>query len=400
MAITVDEDHSLAPDSASALGVALLGQLVRHLKEARFVLDFVAGEIDLDLVDTCSALASMTVAATDAFEAASLLQREAALEDRWGQRASRPVAIFARHRAAVRNGAAPVEPATVPQLIHPSMPSLSQDERPVKPPVRFRPVCGHSTKSTGEPCRNPVVVLEDAVLATGCAIHLPAVERSSFLRQRAQTDAWYVAVESELAAAVGKTANDAAGLWLARQSAEFQIPWDEFCNELGIIRPATVDPAESSPADTRSDHIRAEGPCADCEGLVVDQMARVSVGLEQLVTWAAHQATPRWAGRSTPPQEWIFEAPVKALASPGELNMYLATNMFLDVVTEPAHLASAVAQRHEGILDMLLGQAVHVDSILPPAARQSSATNLQSPTATTTARRPERKQPRKKRQKR
>lgn len=190
--MTLVDDRQGASDSASALGVALLGQLVRHLDEAQHIVEFVAGQADLNLIEVSGALVQAANEANQAFQAACILRRGAELDAAWTNNPSRPKAVFARHRAAIAAGAIPVDPAPAPMLIRSTPSPATPDQRPFKPRASSRPQCGHPTKSGGR-CAKIVVVLEDGVLASGCEIHLPASERPSYERQRTQTDVWLAA---------------------------------------------------------------------------------------------------------------------------------------------------------------------------------------------------------------
>ena len=359
----VTDESEVDADSASALGLTLLGQLVRHLSEARYVLRFLAGEVHLSLDELSSALDLATGEAAQAFEAASLLLSGAALDASWSRRASRPAAVFARHNAAVRGGATLVEPATVPMLIHSERSPVSDDDLPPKPAGATRPLCGYPTKTTGKPCQNLVVVLEDGVLASGCAVagHLPDAERPSYERQKAQTAAWYEAVGDYQRSNVDRMMTETAALWLRRQAREFAIRWDDFCRDVGIADPLTAQTPEQHAEDAE-----ATSPCEGCEPLFVDETAHASVAMHLLHGWAAQQPLPAWADRTLRPGDWLFEVPRREQAHPHDLSLHLAATLLAAIATPPGSFAEAVDARHHELINTMLGQFAYAQSVLPP----------------------------------
>lgn len=234
--MTLVDDRQSSADSASGLGVALLGQLVRHLDEARHIVEFVTGQACLNLMEVSKALAQAEREADQAFQAASLLRHDAELGATGINNPSLPKAIFARRRAAVAAGATPLDPARASLLIHSQPSPVTREQLPFKPRAMSRPHCGHPTKSGGS-CLKIVVVLEDGALASGCDIHLPESERPSYERQRAQTDAWFEAAAEHHASNSARMMAEAAELWLRRQAREFGRNWHEFCAELEIDVP-------------------------------------------------------------------------------------------------------------------------------------------------------------------
>lgn len=360
MSLAEEHGAEFEIDSASMLGVTLLGQLVRHLAEATHVLEFVTGQVDLNLEETSSALAQATYEANQAFQAASLLLRGAALDESWSRNASRPKAVFARHNAAVAAGAPRVEPARAPMLVHRESSPAAREELPPKPPKASRPRCGHAAKSTGKPCANHVVVLEHGVLASGCATHLPAAEQGSYDRQKAQTDAWIHAAAEHQQSDKARMMADATALWLRRQARELGMEWREFCQTVGADSDLT-DKWHDLTEETATDD--GWTACETCLPYFVDTVARVSVGMQFLHSWAAGLRPPRWADHSKPGGDWLLDCPPRALTQDHELGLYLAASTFAEVATPTDDLASAVEVRHREIVDSVLGYTAHVDSV-------------------------------------
>ena len=358
--VTATEDCGLELDSASKLGVTLLGQVVRHLTEAKNVLDFVTGQVDLDLSEALSTVTEAAYEANNAFEAASLLMNGAALEESWSQKASRPKAIFARHKAAVVAGAQRIEPAIAPMLIRSERPPVTRDALPPKPPGRSRPKCGRPTTTIGKLCGNLVVVLENGVLATGCSTHLPDSERSSYERQKAQTDAWHEAAAEHQVLDSARMMAETTELWLRRQARELGMEWADFCKTVGIDGGSLAENWQAI-SDIEDGDVRAF--CDTCAPHFADTVAFASVGMRFLHSWAARQRPPHWADRSLPAGDWLLEVPPKAHAHRDELGLHLAASMFAKIATPSDGAADAVQVRESQITEMILGQFAHADLI-------------------------------------
>jgi hypothetical protein len=360
----ITEDRELEADSASMLGVTLLGQLVRHLMEATHVLEFVTGQVDLNLGEATTAINAAVYEANQAFQAASLLTQGAALDARWSDNASRPKAIFARHRAAVAAGAPRVEPTHVPTILHREPSPVSREELPPKPPARIRPLCGKPTKTTGGLCANWVVVLEHGVLAAGCAIHLPTKERPSYERQKAQTDAWMSATTEHQELDNARMMADATALWLRRQARELDLRWDDFCDLVEI----TGDPITETSQGSSYSQDRQWTACASCDPYFVNMTALASVGMQFLYSWAADQPPPRWADPAWPAGDWLLELPPPS-PDDHELDLHMAVTAFAKLGTPTDDTASAVRVREQEIFDVLLGQFTLSKSLRRPSDR-------------------------------
>jgi hypothetical protein len=102
-------------DSASPVGFFLLGQMRLNLEEIQRVMSVVMSEVYVDFDEVMAALSTLQQKMNEATQAASLLMNDADLDENenWGSFPSRPGAIFARHNAAIKNGA-PVTPFYFP----------------------------------------------------------------------------------------------------------------------------------------------------------------------------------------------------------------------------------------------------------------------------------------------
>lgn len=352
--MTVTDDAKRTVDSATPVGMTLLGQLVRHLDEARHVVEVIQNEVDLNLVEVAAALGSALYEANQAFEAATLLAKGAALDENWSSGPSKPKAVFARHRAEVARGAVQVRPDRAVMIVEPDPSPVTLDQLPPKPRAKERTHCGQPTKA-GTPCANIVVVLEAGVLASACARHLPDRERASYERQRAQTNAWVDAAAEHQERNRVRMANEASALWLRRQARELGMTWAAFCDSLGV-----------DVEDTVENGLLDEGDpwlvCDTCAPYLIETVAAASAGMDFLFTWAAQQVPPRWADRSWPPGHWLMKIPPKAHAQPHEVSLALAVSLFSEVATPTDDIVNAVDTRHHEVRESVSAQAAHLDN--------------------------------------
>ncbi|OZM70688.1 hypothetical protein CFN78_23735 [Amycolatopsis antarctica] len=359
--------------------MTLLGQVVRHLAEATHILDFVSGQVDLNLGEASSSMTQAAHEANEAFEAASLLMNGAELDTSWSNYASRPKAVFARHRAAVAAGAQRLHPAPAPMIVQSEPSPVSHGELPPKPPNAARPKCGHPTKTTGKLCGNRVVVLEDGILATGCATHLPDAERPSYEQQKAQTDAWMDAAVHHQQSNKARMMADATALWLRRQARELGIDWDDFCDTIDVAANAITETSHDAADSGVADIDRWEA-CGSCAPHVADIVALASVGMQFLHTWATRQRPPRWADRSWPAGAWLLEVPPKGHAHRDELGLHLAASVLAEIATPTGDIANAVDAREREITDAMLGQFAHADTLRAPSeADEAPVPNVAPP---------------------
>lgn len=167
-------------ESASLLALELLDELRVCVLECLLVLEALPAEVDLNFDELIASLHRVRLPARQAFGAASLLHRGAALDERWGENLSRPKAIFARHNAAVRDGGQKVWPThSVVDAIESWLrraPVADRSQNVVGP----RPPCLATTQAAGEPCSNSAVYLGSGSFAAHCYPHATRAERDKY----------------------------------------------------------------------------------------------------------------------------------------------------------------------------------------------------------------------------
>jgi hypothetical protein len=99
-----------ASERVSKAALDLLDELRLTLLECLLVLKVLPDEADLDFVDLEQQVLLTHHYAKQAHRAAGLVNQGAVLNERWGECLSRPKAVFARHSAAVRQGAPRLQP--------------------------------------------------------------------------------------------------------------------------------------------------------------------------------------------------------------------------------------------------------------------------------------------------
>lgn len=147
--------------------------------ESRLALQALAGEADLNFDELDGDLQAVQGSAREAFEAASLVHQGAPLDAPWAGGPSRPRAIFARHSAAVRQGAHKVTPSST---------LAGQLERSLwQLPIRAeaedapdRPKCTATVRSTGDNCVSAAIHLGGGVFGTQCYSHASTAEREQY----------------------------------------------------------------------------------------------------------------------------------------------------------------------------------------------------------------------------
>jgi len=183
----VDESPSNPPDpdAASDRAKTALGELCSSLLECRLVIAALPEEVDMIFDDLDTQLAAAQMEARQTYKAASLLQQGAPLEPRWGKRASRPKAVFARHGAAVKSGATRVIPHLSAAdeffdvLNDPGRSDLAQDLPPGK-----RPKCPVVGSNGEEPCNQTAFYLGKGRFAATCWAHGSEGERDRYRRHQ------------------------------------------------------------------------------------------------------------------------------------------------------------------------------------------------------------------------
>ena len=173
------------PDTASDEAITALGELCSALLECRLVIAAMPEEVDMIFDDLDTQLAAAQIEARQTYKAASLLQQGALLEPRWGKRASRPKAVFARHGAAVKNGATRAIPhlsaadAFFDVLNDPGRSDLAQDL-----PSGKRPKCPVVGLNKKVPCNQTAFYLGKGQFAETCWAHGSEGDRDHYRRHQ------------------------------------------------------------------------------------------------------------------------------------------------------------------------------------------------------------------------
>jgi hypothetical protein len=192
--LTPQADAEIDRETASALALEILDELAVRLLECRRVLEALHEEVDLNFDDFIADISVVERSAQEAFGAASLLNKGAGLDERWGYNLSRPKAIFARHRAAARRGAPAVspEPSTV-DLFHLSFRPLIRLDR-LQDMSGPRPTCAAATRD-GSRCESSAIYLGTGVFGPNCYVHSTRAEREQY-RQHQEKVAAQIEEES------------------------------------------------------------------------------------------------------------------------------------------------------------------------------------------------------------
>lgn len=149
------------------------------MMESRLALQALAGEAELNFDELDEDLQAVQDAAREAFEAASLVHQGATLDSPWADGPSRPRAIFARHNAAVRQGAYRVDPLlTMASDLERALWQLRVEDEAEA--AARRPRCAATVRTTGEKCVSAVIHLGGGLVGTQCYSHATQAERSQY----------------------------------------------------------------------------------------------------------------------------------------------------------------------------------------------------------------------------
>lgn len=170
------------------MAMDVLDEMVAVLDECDAVLLMLGEEAALNLDELAQFIEIARDETVNAFKAASLLHRYAALSESWTNARSRPRAVFARHAAAVRSGAPRIKPAApsvrfppdedVDMSVATGTQDLMSGER------AERPQCVAIAKSTGRACANPAACIGPNEFLRHCYGHLEPEERELFNAHR------------------------------------------------------------------------------------------------------------------------------------------------------------------------------------------------------------------------
>lgn len=185
---------SESAENVSDLALELLDEMRIRLMECRLVLQALPDHADMNFDELEKDLHVAAQGAHNAYGAASLVHQGAALAARWGADWSRPKAIFARHGAAVRGGAAKVPPGrSVGDRLERALWQLPAADR-IQNFAGPRPQCVATVRSNDLQCTSSAVYLGSGSFGTHCYTHASRYERD---QHRAQLDE-VAAAQSEL----------------------------------------------------------------------------------------------------------------------------------------------------------------------------------------------------------
>ncbi|QZH61409.1 hypothetical protein K1X22_06605 [Mycolicibacterium farcinogenes] len=169
-----------AYEYVSGIALDVLDELRIRMMECRLVLASLLAEADLNFDELEQDLQAAQHGAQEAYEAASLVHQRAALEPRWGTAWSRPRAVFARHGAAVRQGANKIHPApALGDRLERSLWQLRGVDRAADV-VGARPKCSGTVRTTGAKCVSSAIYLGSGLFGTHCYSHATAEERDQY----------------------------------------------------------------------------------------------------------------------------------------------------------------------------------------------------------------------------
>lgn len=166
-------------EAATALALETLDEVGVRLMECRLVLAALHDEADLNFDEFVADISVVERSAQEAFGAASLLAKGAALDERRGSNLSRPKAVYARHKAAARRGAPVVNPerSTV-DVFSDSFRPLTRLDR-IQDMSGPRPTCATETRD-GSRCESSAIYFGAGVFGPNCYVHSTRVERDQY----------------------------------------------------------------------------------------------------------------------------------------------------------------------------------------------------------------------------
>ena len=196
MVFVFANSHGAQPSEyVSGLALELLDELRIKMMECRLVLKALPDEADMNFDELEHDLHIAQEAAHQAYDAASVVHQGARLDPRWGNGWSRPKAIFARHDAAVRDGALRIDPKFgLGDRLERVLWQLSTSECVDHvPDVRSK--CTGTVRATKRPCRASAIYLGSGLFGAHCYSHATAAERDQYRKHQdsvgaSQSDAY------------------------------------------------------------------------------------------------------------------------------------------------------------------------------------------------------------------
>ncbi|OHT78137.1 hypothetical protein BKG69_15945 [Mycobacteroides chelonae] len=175
-----ETDPNLAPESVSALALDVLDELRMRMLECLLVLQALPEEAGLNFDEIENDIHTVQRGMRNAYGAASLVHQGAALGERWGSGLSRPKAIFARHNAAVREGARHVKPLrALSDRIERHLWQLPAVDA-TQNMVGTRPKCSGFVRATGDSCASSAIYLGSGMFGAHCYSHASPAERDRY----------------------------------------------------------------------------------------------------------------------------------------------------------------------------------------------------------------------------
>ncbi|MFZ2240800.1 MAG: hypothetical protein WAV90_14910 [Gordonia amarae] len=178
----------MVKEFVSPFDMEMLDALVGTLDECRAVIRVMSDHFGLNLEGLRQSVDTSREDAAYMFRAASLVYLNAALNESWTDRVSRPHAILARHAEAVQAGAPRVKPLAPMPRYRSEFDEFAgtADDAPSEDSTQLeRPKCSAIAKTKGRQCSNAVVAL-GADLLSHCYGHLEPEERERYDAYKSQ----------------------------------------------------------------------------------------------------------------------------------------------------------------------------------------------------------------------
>lgn len=231
LCVVVPEPNSYDMEYVSPRALEVLDELRIRVMECLLVLQALPAEADLNLDELEEDLHVARLQCGQAYEAASLVHQAAALDERWGESWSRPKAVFARHNAAVRQGARRVRPMRARgDELEWRLWQLPAPDR-VQNFGGARPQCSGVVRSTGNDCRSTAVYLGAGTFGAHCYSHATPGEREKYRDVQDAADAQEAMSFAELVETQQTEGRAITAEWIEQRAARAQradaVEWTE-----------------------------------------------------------------------------------------------------------------------------------------------------------------------------
>ena len=210
-------------ESVSSLALEVIDELRMKMLECMLVLQTLPDEADLNFADLASDILMAHRSTHEAYQAASIVHQGAELDERWGHGLSRPKAIFARHNAAVRQGAEKVNPApALCDQLERHLYQLPRSDRTQD--VRgARPNCSGLVRTTGEDCANTAIYLGAGMFGAHCYSHASPAERDQYRAHHQSVEAHRTRSHDDLRSIQRAVGEKIAAHWISNRPQ--RIEW-------------------------------------------------------------------------------------------------------------------------------------------------------------------------------